>query len=48
MFIAVLLCMYCQHSLAAGEKMRAQCRLEGGEVVEFEKDVPTPHLKEVI
>jgi hypothetical protein len=29
--------------------MRAQGRIKGGEVVEFEKDVPTPpHLKEVI
>jgi len=31
-----------------GEKMRAQAMLEGGKVVEFEKDAPTSPLKEVI
>lgn len=48
MFIAVLLCMYCWYSLAARVEMMEQGRVEGGEVVEFEKDAPTPHLKEVI
>ena len=48
MFSAVLLCTYCQWNFVAAEKMRAKGWLGGGEMVEFEKDSPTPHLKEVI